>query len=42
VRSALLEKLGILVLSRGYHHKKKEAKPEPPPAEEKKETVDKV
>jgi len=40
VRSALLEKLGILVLSRGYHHKKKEAKPEPPA--EKKETADKV
>jgi hypothetical protein len=37
----LLEKLGILVLSRGYHHKKKEEKPEQPPAE-KKETVDKV
>jgi len=31
----LLEKLGILVLSRGYHHKKKEAKPETPPAEKK-------
>jgi hypothetical protein len=37
----LLEKLGILVLSRGYHHKKKEAKPGQPAAE-KKEVGDKV